>query len=150
MSMTLAANSVDKSGLSFVSAPDEVKRLSLSEAWKAVEGNRQMFRQAVKIILDDCPRLMEALENALATGNVSASRRAAHTLESTFRMFGMGAGATVAHRLQENVAYESSGCSEPLAELRQQCHQLQMLLAGALHERLRANSPIARAKHDTR
>ena len=38
----------------------------MSAVWKAVEGDQQLFRQAVSVILDDCPRLLESLETAAA------------------------------------------------------------------------------------
>jgi HPt (histidine-containing phosphotransfer) domain-containing protein len=123
--------------------------LNMSAAWKAVEGNRQLFRQAVSVILDDCPRLLEALEMAAAWGDVPALRRAAHTLASSLRLFGMTSGAEVAHQFQKIGTIEGAQAAELLADLRQECHQLQMLLASELRQRLRA-SPTGDASPDNK
>jgi HPt (histidine-containing phosphotransfer) domain-containing protein len=134
---------IDNASLPFFYGQDNrqnlASTLNLSAAWKAVEGNRQLFRQAVSVILDDCPRLLEALETAASRGDVAALRRAAHTLSSSLRLFGMSTGAEVAHQLQKIGSLEGTQAAELLADLRQECHQLQLMLACELRQRLRAS-----------
>src|SRR5262245_46503227 len=111
--------------------------LNMAAAWKAVAGNRQLFRQAVSVILDDCPRLLESLETSAARGDVAGVRRAAHTLASSLRLFGMTSGANLAHQLQKIGTLEGSYTAELLADLRQECHRMQTLLSDELRQRFR-------------
>ena len=62
--------------------------LDWSEALRTVKGDRELLRVVVETFLDESPRLVSAIRQAIAEGNPSGLRIAAHTLKGSMRYFG--------------------------------------------------------------
>src|SRR5262249_38289055 len=85
--------------------PDDVPALAggildREEIRQRVGGNRQLLRRMVKAFFEECPRLLNELNAALATGDAQRLRRAAHTLKSAVGTFGAREGYELAYRLE--------------------------------------------------
>jgi two-component system, sensor histidine kinase and response regulator len=74
--------------------------LDREEIRQRVGGNRQLLRMMVKAFFEECPRLLNELNAALATGDAQRLRRAAHTLKSAVGTFGAREGYELAFRLE--------------------------------------------------
>jgi two-component system sensor histidine kinase/response regulator len=59
-----------------------------------VGGSHEVLREVIALFIEDCPKLMADIRNALAEGNCDAAYRAAHTLKGS-------AGNFDAHRVVE-------------------------------------------------
>ncbi|MFA5353838.1 MAG: response regulator, partial [Thermodesulfovibrionales bacterium] len=57
-------------------------------AMASVDGDREFFAEVVGIFLEDCPKLMGEIHNALKEGSAAALGRAAHTLKGSAGNFG--------------------------------------------------------------
>ena len=61
---------------------------AITELLENVGGDRAFLAELVDTYLEDSPRLIETLREAIANGDAAAARRAAHTLKSTSASFG--------------------------------------------------------------
>ncbi len=61
--------------------------LDWSEALQAVGGDEELLRQVVSTILEETPRLVEAIRQAIQNGDLAALRLNAHTLKGSIRFF---------------------------------------------------------------
>jgi HPt (histidine-containing phosphotransfer) domain-containing protein len=59
-----------------------------AQALEATGGDEELLREIVSIFLEDYPRMVEELGNAIARGDVEAARRAAHTLKGSVAVLG--------------------------------------------------------------
>ncbi|MGE3317519.1 MAG: response regulator, partial [Planctomycetaceae bacterium] len=75
--------------------------LDWSVALGVVDGDRELLREIIDAFLEECPRLMGELESAIAHADVSALRRAAHTVKGGLRTFGAGMAIDIAERLEQ-------------------------------------------------
>ncbi|NUQ61281.1 MAG: response regulator [Pirellulales bacterium] len=67
---------------------------------QTVGGDEDLRRTLVEAVLDEAPRLMEAVRHAIAEGNSKGLALAAHTLKGAVRYFGAGAIFDGAYRLE--------------------------------------------------
>jgi len=67
----------------------------------AALGDEGLLREMAAMFLDECPKLVAAIDAAQADGNAGELRRAAHTLKSSARVVGAHAVADTALRLEE-------------------------------------------------
>jgi CheY-like chemotaxis protein len=71
-----------------VTAPDcssgaSVPPLDWQQALEQLEGNDALLRHMVRLFLEECPRRMRDIHNAITQANASALQRAAHTLKGS-------------------------------------------------------------------
>ncbi|HUT94750.1 MAG TPA: response regulator [Thermoguttaceae bacterium] len=72
-----------------------------NEALGAMKGDRELLDIVVQAALEEVPRLMEEIRQAIAAGDAAALRLAAHTLKGSIRYFGQGPAYQHAYRLEE-------------------------------------------------
>jgi CheY-like chemotaxis protein/HPt (histidine-containing phosphotransfer) domain-containing protein len=87
-----------------------------------VEGDTELLTELVMIFLQDCPRLVGAVREAVARGDAKALERAAHTLKGTLSNFAASAAIAVALRLEQmgregNLAQAGEACAALEAEI---------------------------------
>ena len=70
-------------------------------ALRHLDNNEELLRELAAMFLDECPKLMAAIETAQSSGDASELRRAAHTLKGSADVVGARAAATAASRLEE-------------------------------------------------
>ncbi|NLY00616.1 MAG: response regulator [Rhodopirellula sp.] len=71
-----------------------------SELLRAVGGDEDLLKTLVEAVLEEAPRQMDAIRQALADGNSKALALAAHTLKGAVRYFGDNAVFEYAYRLE--------------------------------------------------
>ncbi len=71
-----------------------------NEALKAARGDRKLLGTIVAAALDELPRLLAALREAIAAGNRTALRLSAHTLKGSVQYFGASRVFELAYRLE--------------------------------------------------
>jgi HPt (histidine-containing phosphotransfer) domain-containing protein len=69
-------------------APSESKTLDWSEALRGVQEDHALLKAIVEAILDEAPRLLTAMRQAITASDTAALRRAAHTLKGSIGHFG--------------------------------------------------------------
>ena len=60
----------------------------LDDIRESVGGDHAFLAELIDELLDDAPRQLEALREAVAAGDAETARRAAHTLKGNARTFG--------------------------------------------------------------
>ncbi|MFH1265658.1 MAG: response regulator [Planctomycetota bacterium] len=73
----------------------------LDEALRAVKGDHDLLKIVVETVIEETPRLLAAIRQAIADGDPAALRLAAHTLKGSIRYFGQSAAYQQAYRLEE-------------------------------------------------
>ena len=71
-----------------------------SQALKAAQGDRILLGTIVAAALDESPRLLAAIREAIAAGNRTAIRLSAHTLKGSVQYFGANRVFELANRLE--------------------------------------------------
>lgn len=71
-----------------------------SEALRTVGGDCELLRSLIQAFLDETPRLMAALDEAIRAPDVPAVRASAHTLKTSLHYFGAAEAAGLASRLE--------------------------------------------------
>lgn len=64
------------------------------------EGDTELIREVAALFLEDCPRRMDAVRDAVATGDCSALQSAAHSLRGSVSNFAASAAAQAALHLE--------------------------------------------------
>jgi CheY-like chemotaxis protein/HPt (histidine-containing phosphotransfer) domain-containing protein len=89
-------------------------------ALDTVQGDRELLRVVIETFLEECPRLMGAIRQALATEAAADLKRAAHTLKGSLNYFGACGAFEYAFRLealaQEGNLEEAAGVLQSLEE----------------------------------
>jgi PAS domain S-box-containing protein len=67
---------------------------------KAVGGDRELLRELVTMFVEECPRMLGEIRNALAEGNAARLRRAAHSLKGAAATLGGVECVTLALQLE--------------------------------------------------
>ena len=102
-----------------------------SSALEVVQGDRQLLADVIQAFVEECPRLVRELEQAIADRDAVSMRRAAHTLKSSTRYFGATQATSCARSLEEMGSQsEFSQASALFRELRQALEQLVPVLQG--------------------
>jgi PAS domain S-box-containing protein len=91
------------------SPPPEGKEPDWNEALSAVRGDRALLEVVVQTVLEEAPRLMEEIRQAIAAGDARALRLAAHTLKGSIRYFGQGPAFHHAYQLEQMGREEQLG-----------------------------------------
>ena len=75
------------------SVPNTLQRWNSAEVLRRLEGNESLLRELTQIFLDETPRQLEALSQAIAAGDSKAVERTAHSLKGELNCLGLiGAG----------------------------------------------------------
>jgi HPt (histidine-containing phosphotransfer) domain-containing protein len=86
------------------SAPNSVNSgntVDLVEALASIEGNRDLLREIVQMFIEQYPRLLEQIHQALSSSDGKALAAAAHTLRSSAGQVGAHEALDGARRLEE-------------------------------------------------
>ena len=75
--------------------------INWAEALKATQGNREALKAMAEAALEETPRLMAAMRQAVAQRDRTQLRLSAHTLKGSIRYFGAGRAFQYAARLEE-------------------------------------------------
>jgi two-component system sensor histidine kinase/response regulator len=81
--------------------PTAGKLVDWAEALRTVKGDRELLKVVVETFLDESPRLLSGIRQAIAEGDCSAVRIAAHTLKGSMRYFGSSQAYESAFRLEK-------------------------------------------------
>jgi HPt (histidine-containing phosphotransfer) domain-containing protein len=95
--------------------------------WVAIrerfEGDEELLREVVKLFLDDCPRRLSELREAVGRGDREAIRHAAHSIKGSLANFAAAAAVQAALRL------ETMGCESDMTEAGKACKVLEQEVA---------------------
>jgi signal transduction histidine kinase/CheY-like chemotaxis protein len=109
--------------------------LDRAAALAAVEGDEELLGELVATFLDDCPRLVREIAEAIARGEAAGLSRAAHTLKGAVGYFGCPAVRDAAFRLEVmGRTGNLTGAGESFRGLEQALGQLKPALAGLVAE----------------
>lgn len=70
-----------------IPASDSGPMIDWDSAMAAVAGDKSLLEIVMKTVLEECPQLMEQLEQAIHTQDAKVLHRAAHTIKGSFRTF---------------------------------------------------------------
>ncbi len=99
-------------------------------------GDVELMDQIILIFLEDAPGLVHAAREALAGGDLSQLRRAAHSLKGMMATLSAREGANAAYRLEQCAAGgDAADCSPMIHD----CGHQVAGIAGALHEYCSSN-----------
>ncbi|OHB73165.1 MAG: hypothetical protein A2V70_18085 [Planctomycetes bacterium RBG_13_63_9] len=92
--------------------------LDWAAALQAMRGDRDLLAVVVETFLEESPRLMTIIRNAVSEGDAAALRVAAHGLKGSMRYFGTGWASARAYRLEQmGRCGELGGAEEAVAAL---------------------------------
>ncbi len=106
--------------------PNQQDLVNWSTALDVVGGDRQLLAEVIDAFLQEAPRQMEAIRQAVVAGDAPLLRRAAHTLKGSLRYFGCQAAFVRALNL------ELAGQQGQTQQLDQAVNELAGLLARVL------------------
>ena len=75
-------------------------RVDWNQAHQAVNHDKELLRHVVEAFLEECPQLIETMRDSLGVRDLKRFQRAAHTLKSGLRMFGISPLATDVEKLE--------------------------------------------------
>jgi len=78
--------------------PTEV--LDRQQVLACFEGNKQLLAESIGLFLDDCPKLLAAMREAVARQDAEALERTAHTLKGSLGYFAAGGALETAQRVE--------------------------------------------------
>jgi len=100
--------------------PESAPLIDWTQALKTVDNDRELLRVVAEAALEESPRMLGLLEQALAEQDYPTIQRAAHTVKGNLRTFGVATGIELAQRLEDMGRTESLDQPEQaLAALRQ-------------------------------
>jgi HPt (histidine-containing phosphotransfer) domain-containing protein len=84
-----------------------------------------------KLFLEECPKLMGSIREAIANRDAEALRRASHTLKGSSRVFDAGHVAAVAQRMEDMGSKAELEATQPTLEtLAHEVNRLMSALQG--------------------
>ena len=109
----------------------------LAAVLKLLNGDRRLLGQLIDVFLDDAPRLLRRVGEAVARGDARELRLTAHALRGSVAYFGAAAAAGAAERLERmGRDGELTGAADVYATLTEAVERLRLALGG-LDERPR-------------
>jgi len=100
-----------------------------------LEGDAELLAEMVGALLEDCPRLVASIREAVARGDARLLERAAHTLKGSVGNFGASAAAAAALRLEQMGRQgELAQAGEACTALDREIERLKPILAGLCQE----------------
>ena len=117
-------------------SPSEEEVVDWSEALSAVKGDRELLRTVVDAALEEIPRLMTTIRQAVTTGDAGSLRLAAHTLKGAIRYFHARWGFEHTCRL-ESMGREGNleGAKETLTDLEREMERVTPLLSDYVRQK---------------
>ncbi|MCE9665729.1 response regulator [Halomonas sp. M5N1S17] len=109
--------------------------LDREDALWRLEGNRDLLDEMVELFLEECPRLMLEIDEAIAREDAATLRRAAHTLKGSALVVGgqaLGAAAQRLEALARSGDLEAAG--EAFGNLKSRASELRTALDGLSEE----------------
>lgn len=96
----------------------------------------EFLNEIATMFLDECPRIVQEIRVACASGDAEALQHAAHTLKGCVANFGAGPACEAASRLETigrsgNLAPAPVACTELESELARFTQALSVLSSGA-------------------
>jgi len=82
-------------------APRPTEALDCGALLARVEGDAELLSRVVELFLEDCPRLLKAVREAVARGDAKALERAAHTLKGSLCNFSARKAEETARKLEQ-------------------------------------------------
>ncbi|MBM3262430.1 MAG: response regulator [candidate division Zixibacteria bacterium] len=108
-----------------ISEPEEVSVFDWDRAREQVGGSEAILVDLAELFLQECPKLIQAVETAVAEGNMAELRRNAHTLKGSARVFFADTLTDVAYRLElMGKNQDTEGIEQVLEVLREAVEQL--------------------------
>lgn len=74
---------------------------SRAEALERLGGDEDLFRELCRIFLEESPRLLEALRQAIRAGSPEVIKRAAHSLKAEVGCLGASRAAKLAREIED-------------------------------------------------
>ncbi|MDA0335743.1 MAG: response regulator [bacterium] len=97
----------------------------LQEALAGVGGKRETLSELAALLLQECPRLLAEMRQALRRSDALALRRAAHTLKGSARLFAAHATGDAAMKLETiGIEQRLADAGAPLAHLQTEVDRL--------------------------
>lgn len=106
-----------------MSAPFTGVSVDRALALSRVGGDAELLKEIAQLFLDDYPRVLDELRDALARGDAKTVERTAHGLKGSVSNFGAQNAVDAARTI------EALGRAEQLAEVTQVIHTLELALA---------------------
>ncbi|MFZ2269555.1 MAG: EAL domain-containing protein [Azonexus sp.] len=101
--------------------------------------------EAIRPFLEDMPRYLVDLENAIADGHADTLRQLAHVIKGAASNLGANAVASIARSMESQAeAGTLGGCAELLLQLRTEFAIVEPALLGELGESTAADQPVVR------
>ncbi len=99
------------------------------EALDRLGGDEELLRELCQIFLEESPKLLQKLREAVALGDAEGTARAAHGLKGELSYLGAARASEVANQLEEMGRKEKmSQAGEALATLEEEVASLQLCL----------------------
>ena len=115
---------------------DDTDVLNWEEALKICSGDRELLREIAEAFLEEYPRRMDELRQAIDTADWELLHRAAHTIKGAMRYFGAHAVFDRAFGIEQLAARQSlAGVEEILTLLKQELAKLVPHLINYVHGR---------------
>ncbi|MBC8354441.1 MAG: response regulator [Planctomycetes bacterium] len=116
---------VDPRRVTAFTSPPQDGVIDLAVAAEQIAGGDDQIREVAQILIDECPRLMGAIEEALLSSDTSRLERAAHTLKGAADVFGAKRVVDAA-RCVEKLAHDRklSEAETAIDDLKQQVAEL--------------------------
>jgi HPt (histidine-containing phosphotransfer) domain-containing protein len=105
--------------------------MDVESTLERLSGDVELMDQIMLIFLEDAPGLVHAAREALAGGELSQLRRAAHSLKGMMATLSAREGANAAYRLEQSAASGDAAACSPLIH---DCGQHVAAIAAALHD----------------
>ena len=116
-----AADNPDGPGME---APNE-NLIDRECAMELVDGDRELLKEMVEIFLDDCPKLLNNIRNAIEEQNSDLLEREAHSIKGAVGVFFAGQATETAFRLEKiGNSGELSMAEEAYRELEREIERL--------------------------
>ncbi len=81
--------------------PTERRVWQRAEALDRLGGDEELLRELCQIFLEESPKLVRKLRQAVVDGNPEAVMRAAHSLKGELSYLGAGSASQIARRLED-------------------------------------------------
>ncbi len=110
------------------SASIDVGSFDMDIALESVDGDKELLVEVIRVYLDECPRLLEQLREAIEAKDFKAAQRAAHTIKGSSRIFGNSAIIAAARTMEER------GRDESLDDCQKNYQHLELIARHLLRE----------------
>lgn len=123
-------NAKNKAGLAVIPAAKTpgTNAFDIDAALQHVEGDRELLDEPIGIFSEECPKLMNAIQNAIRAGDLQVLERAAHSLK------GSAANLCAIHVTRPTAELEESARAGDLSAARAQFLVLEDAVEKLLHE----------------